>query len=123
MRLFKKGPSANDFFTAGMDAFADKEYILAYTNFMRAYKVTKDIRTQINSLINAAAAKEKAKDFLPASQLLLQAVNLKILIKHSNKDIIESLRKAYNLCSKTTSPKLLAEISALLMYYSIGTKE
>lgn len=123
MRLFKRGPSANEFFTAGMDAFADKEYPLAYTNFMRAYKITKDIRTQINSLINAAAAKEKAKDLITASQLLLHAVNLKALIKYSNKDIIHSLRKAYNLCSKTTAPKLLSEISALLMYYSIATKE
>lgn len=131
LRLFKKGPRADELFIAGMDAFSHKDYSQAYLLFMRAFKTTNNKRTQINSLTNAASAKEHLGDLLESSMLLLETANLKAAIENLKAaieiravmSIRESLRKAFNLCSKSKNPDKLAVIAAQLMFYSIATKE
>ena len=115
-----KQPSLDELYLRGMDAYAAKNYQNALYYFDQVFKKSKNPTTRINVLTNTAIIKENLNRHKEASEYYFQSALLMAKELRPNKEIIDSLKKAYKQRVKAGRENM-GVIVAPLMFYAIAT--
>lgn len=110
-------------FMGGMDYFSNKDYVLAHSSFLKAYKMTKSKKIKLNCLLNASSSAENLNHKKDASQLLIQAAKLKSNLGDKIKDIADVIEKSYNLIVNEADLDEFGDIIAPLMIFKIASQD
>lgn len=122
-RLFGRKVDVDQVFLEGMDAFADKDFNLAYSNFMKAYKATKSARMKANCLTNASTALERMGREKEAASHLLLAATFKAGLEAPHREVVELLDKSFTFAQKNLGLSEMGSVVAPLMLYRIATND